>query len=183
MEHARMSLLSSADYLAMEQGSAIRHEFVAGQIFAAVGARDSHNTVTLNIASSLRRQLRGRCRVFIGEVKLRVEAADAYYYPDVFVTRDARDTDPFVKQYASLVFEVLSPSTEGIDRREKLRNYRLIDTVQEYAIVSVDEKTVEVYRREAGSEWHRYKYGGEECIELQSVGAAIGCGEVFDDVD
>lgn len=178
-----MSLLSTADYLAMEQASDVRHEFVAGEIFAGHEVRDSHNIAALNIAGSLRAQLRGRCRVYISAVKLRAEAADAYYYPDVFVTCDARDTDTYVKQYASLVVEVLSPSAEGIDRREKLRNYRLIDTVQEYAIVSVDEKTVEVYRREAGGEWHRYKYGGDERIEMRSVGVVIALSDVFEGVD
>jgi len=59
----------------------------------------------------------------------------------------------------------------------------LIDTVQEYAIVSVDEKTIGIYRREAGSEWHQYTYGGDERIELRSVGAGISCGEVFDGID
>jgi len=182
MEHARLSLLSSADYLAMEQASDVRHEFVAGQVFAMIGARDSHNVVALNIASALRAQLGRRCRVYMSDVKLRVEAADAYCYPDVFVTCDARDTDPYVKQYASLVIEVPSPSTEGIDRREKLRNYRVLDTVEEYAIVSVDDKAIEVYRREAGSEWHRYTYGGDESVDLRCVGVRLSLADAFEDV-
>lgn len=183
MEHARLNALSSADYLARELASDVRHEFVAGQVFAKTGARDSHNSAALNIASLLQRQLRGRCRVFIGDVKLRVEAADAYYYPDVFATCDARDNDPYVKRYASLVIEVLSPSTEGVDRREKLRSYRLLDTVQEYAIVSIEERTVEVYRREALGEWHLYKYHGNERIDLTSFGASIDVAAVFEGVD
>jgi len=180
MEHARMSLLSSADYLAMEQASNVRHEFVAGQIFAMVGARDRHNAVALNIASALRVQVPERCGVYIGDVKLRVEAADAYYYPDVFVTCDARETDPYIKQYPTLVVEVLSPSTEGVDRREKLRNYRLLDTLFEYAIVSVEDKTVELYRRVTGGEWHVFRFSaGDEHIDFVSVGASISMVDAF----
>lgn len=182
MEHARLSLMSVADYLEMEQASDVRHEFVAGQIFAMVGVRDSHNSVALNIASALQAQLRGRCKVYIGDVKLRVDAADAFYYPDVFVTCDPSDNDPYVKRYASLVFEVLSPRTEGIDRREKLRNYRLIESLSEYAIVSIEDRCIELYRREAGAEWHLYRYGAQESMELRSLAAQLALADVFEGV-
>ena len=182
MEHARLSLMSASDYLEMEQASDVRHEFVAGQVFAMVGVRDSHNIVALNISFALQTQVRGRCNVFMSDVKLRIDAADAYYYPDVFVTCDQRDTDPYVKRHASLVVEVLSPRTEGIDRREKLRNYRLIESLSEYVIVSIEDRCVELYRREAGAEWHLYRYGVQESMELRSVGAQLALSEVFEGV-
>jgi len=183
VDHARLTLVSAADYLVMEQGGDTSHEFVAGQIFARVGARDSHNTVALNIASRLRDSLRGGpCRVFMSDVKLRVDLADAYYYPDVFVTCDPRDTDPYVMQFPMLVVEVLSPRTVGVDRREKLRNYRMLDTLKEYCIVSVEERKVEVYRLEPGSEWHHYVFGGTEHAEFRSIGVEISLAEVFDGV-
>jgi Uma2 family endonuclease len=110
MKGARLTYLSAEDYLALEQTSDIKHEYVAGQVFAMVGARDTHNTVALNIASRLMERLRGGpCCVFISDVKLRVEAADAFYYPDVFVTCDPRNIEPYFKRYPSVIVEVLSP--------------------------------------------------------------------------
>lgn len=182
MEHARLSFVSASHYLAMEQLSDVRHEYWAGEVFALEGVRDSHNVVAMNIAFALRTQVRGRCNVFMSDVKLRIDAADAYYYPDVFVTCDPRDTDPYVKRHASLVVEVLSPRTEGIDRREKLRNYRLIESLSEYAIVSIEDRCVELYRREAGAEWHLYRYGAHESMELRSVGAHLALADVFEGV-
>jgi Uma2 family endonuclease len=148
-----------------------------------VGARDSHNTIALNIAFRLRESLRGRgCSVFVSDVKVRVERADAYYYPDVFVTCDPRDADPYVKHYPVLVVEVLLPRTEGVDRREKLRNYRLLETLKEYVIVSVDERRVEIYRLEPGAEWHGYTFSGEEAADLASVGVKLSLNEIYEGV-
>jgi Uma2 family endonuclease len=45
------------------------------------------------------------------------------------------------------VIEVLSPSTESIDRREKFLNYRRIETLEEYVLVDQDKMEVTVYRR------------------------------------
>lgn len=183
MKHARLTLVSAEDYLALERSGEGRHEFVAGQVFAMVGAREDHNTIALNTAFLLRELWRGKpCRVFASDVKLQVEPADAYYYPDVFVTCDPRDTDPYIKRFPLLVVEVLSPHTEGIDRREKLRNYRLLETLKEYAIVAVDERKVEVYRLEPGAEWHCYTFDGADTVELASVGAAVPLNDIYEGV-
>ncbi len=81
----------------------------------------------------------------MSDVKVRVEEADTFYYPDVFVTCDARDTDPYVKRYPSLVIEVLSPSTEAVDRREKLLNYRKLPSLHEYVLIGSDQRWIEIY--------------------------------------
>ena len=86
-------------------------------------------------------------------MKIRVEAADAFYYPDVFVTCDPRDTEPYFKRFPCLIVEVLSPSTEAVDRREKLRHYRMLETLKEYMLVSIEERKVEIFRRELTGEW------------------------------
>jgi Uma2 family endonuclease len=78
----------------------------------------------------LRAHLRGSpCRVYIADMKLRVEPASAFFYPDLFVTCDARDaTEPLAKRHARLIIEVLSESTEGDDRGAKFREYRRLDS-------------------------------------------------------
>ena len=88
--------ISPEDYLAGEALSPIRHEYVAGEVFTMAGATEEHATIALNLAALLRAQVRGGpCRVYIADMKLRVEAADAFFYPDVFVTCDPRDaTEP-----------------------------------------------------------------------------------------
>ena len=183
MQHARLTYISYEDYFAYEQRSGDKHEYVAGQIYAMVGTTDRHNLIALNIASYVRTQLRGSpCRVFMSDVKVRIEVADASYYPDVFVTCDGRDQDPYVKYYPCLVVEVLSPSTEGTDRREKLLNYRKLDSLQEYVLVDSDRQRLEVYRHEADGSWTVDTLSGDETLELDSVAVTLPLAEVYAEV-
>ena len=124
LDCAQRALLSEADYLAREEESRIRHEYVNGEMYAMSGGSQRHNRIAINAVSALLAGLRGKpCQVFMNDVKLHIARDNAYYYPDVVVVcgesyRMADDaqsvTDPL------LVVEVLSPSTESIDRREKL---------------------------------------------------------------
>jgi Uma2 family endonuclease len=184
MQHARLTYVSFEDYLAYEQRSDTRHEYVAGQIYAMVGTTDRHNVIAGNIYVALRAKLRGGpCRVFMSDVKVRIEKANASYYPDVFVTCDGRDLAPYVKYHPCLVVEVLSHSTEGTDRREKLLNYRQLDSLQEYLLVDSDRQRIEVYRREADGGWTVDTLSGDEKLELSSVAVALPLAEIYADVN
>jgi Uma2 family endonuclease len=118
-------------FLEWEKTQLEKYEYLDGQIvqvYAMVGARDAHVTVALNVASLLRERLRGGpCRVYISDMKLRVEAANAFFYPDVFVTCDPRDrAEDTCKRFPLLVVEVLSESTAGYDRGRKFAVYRQV---------------------------------------------------------
>ena len=128
---ARVYSMTADDYLAGETHSPIRHQYVAGEVFAMAGATEEHATIALNFAALLRNQVRGGpCRVYIADMKLRVEAADAFFYPDVFVTCDPRDaTNPLAKRHPALICEVLSESTEAYDRGGKLAAYRTLESL------------------------------------------------------
>ena len=184
MKHARLTHVSVDDYLALEQGSDTKHEYVAGQMFAMVGVRDAHNQVAGNVYLHARSKLRGGpCRVYIADMKVRVEAADAFYYPDVFVTCDSRDTEPYYKRYPVLVLEVLSPTTESVDRREKLHNYRMLETLQEYVLVSLDERRVEIYRRGLTGEWTVDTLAPGDPIDLRSIDLTLSFNDVYEDTE
>jgi Uma2 family endonuclease len=119
----------AAAYLAWEETQEERHEYIAGEVFAMVGVRQSHNLATLNLATLLRRELKGSpCRVFVEAVKTRVEAADCFFYPDVVVTCDPRDRlTPDYVSHPLLVAEVLSESTAAFDRGRKFAAYRKLE--------------------------------------------------------
>ena len=125
--------ISPEEYLEGEKNSPIKHEYRQGEVYAMSGASDAHDTIAGNLFAMLRSHVRGKgCRVYTPDMKVRVEAADVFYYPDVKVTCDARDKDSlYFKRYPCLVVEVLSPKTQAFDRDEKFANYRLIETLQE----------------------------------------------------
>jgi len=172
-------------YLAWEADQADKSEYVAGEVFAMAGARRTHATVALNIGSALRTHLRGStCLPFISDMKLRVASADAFYYPDVMVTCDARDrrADLFI-EHPKLIIEVLSDSTAAYDRGGKFSGYRQIAELQEYVLVDVEARRVEVFRRQANNVWLFQDYAGAPACEFESVKLTLDMTTVFEDVD
>lgn len=138
------------DYLAGEELSEVRHEFIGGAIHAMAGASEDHNIVAGNLFAALHSHLRGKpCRAYMADLKVRLEIArtDIFYYPDVMVACDARDTERYFKRYPKVLIEVLSPDTERIDRREKFLSYTQIETLEEYVLVAQDAMEMTVFRR------------------------------------
>jgi len=183
------------EYIQLEQTSESRHEYLGGQVFAMSGGSKQHNTITLNIASivrysygvATRTHLRGgSCSVFMADMKVRIELANQnksiFYYPDVIVSCDSQDTERFFLNYPCLIIEVLSPSTETIDRREKLVNYRTLKSLQEYVLVSQDEIKVEVYRQDSQGNWLIQILGKDDQLTLDSIGLNLTMADIYEDV-
>ena len=173
----------AAAYLAWEETQPERNEYVAGEVFAMVGVRQSHNVATLNLATVLRRELKGSpCRVFIESVKTRVEAANCFFYPDVVVTCDPRDRlTPEYLSHPLLVVEVLSESTAAYDRGAKFAAYRKLDSLQDYVLIDVAAQRVEVFRRNAENHWVLYDYGAGDRVELASLSLHLDLAELLED--
>ncbi|WP_295388901.1 Uma2 family endonuclease [uncultured Thiodictyon sp.] len=168
---AQIPTLSVPDYLEGEQESPIRHEYVAGRVVAMAGAGEAHNRIAGNLFFHLRSATRGTpCGVFVSDMKVRVATHDAFYYPDVVLTCDPTDRESLYKASPCLIAEVLSPSTETIDRREKLLAYRALTALRYYLLVAQDRRLVEVYQRGADGSWH---YQAIEDGEL-----AFACGDL-----
>lgn len=179
---APLSLLTEAEYLASEESGCERREFVAGHVFAMSGGTLDHNTITQNLGAALRAHLRGGpCHVFILDAKVRVGSAEAFYYPDVVVTCDPGDRGKgYYVSAPRLIVEVLSPSTEVVDRREKLVAYRRIPGLHEYALIDQSRARIEIYRR-VGTDWlHDIAEAGSTTLE--SVNLTIPLSVVYEDV-
>ncbi len=147
--------LTVEEYLKLEEGATVRHEYVGGEIFAMVGATKRHNRIIVNITARLWGAARGGdCRVYSEGVKLRV-AEDVIYYPDVMVACGPEGDDPLVEDDPCLVVEVTSPGTETTDRREKLAAYKRMPSVEAYLIVSQDRRSVEIHLRGENGTWRR----------------------------
>jgi Uma2 family endonuclease len=181
---AETPLIGVADYLAGEAVSPIKHEYVGGEVFAMAGASEAHATIALNLAALLRAHVRGSpCRVYMADMKLRVERAQAYFYPDVFVTCDAADAaEPLAKQRARVVIEVLSESTEGYDRGGKFAAYRQLSSLEEYVLIDSRTRSVEVFRRHPQG-WILQPVPQDGRLELASLGFGCGMDALYEDVD
>ncbi len=187
MPHPQPITMTVAEYLASELSAQVRHEYVAGQVFAMAGGNLRHNRIALNLASALLSGLKGKpCQVFMSDVKLHVARLDAYYYPDVMVScsdvAKIADENQAVND-AVLVVEVLSPNTEAIDRREKLMAYRRLPGLLEYALVSQDVQQVEIYRRQGDINWLYLTYEPGDSVEFTSINLRLSLAELYTGTD
>lgn len=177
--------VSVEEYLYGEQSSDVRHEYVAGQVFAMAGAGEAHNRIAGNLFFHLRAAARGTpCGVFISDMKVRVAEHDAFYYPDVLLTCDPEDREPLYKTAPCLIAEVLSPSTEVIDRREKLIAYRALDSLRYYLLVAPDGYRVELYTREADGRWRHeiHQHDGRLEFRCGELRIAFSLADIYEDV-
>jgi len=171
------------DYLEWENQQAQRHEFIGGEVFAMAGGTDVHNEAAGNLYVLLHQHLRGSpCRVFMADVKVRVETADCSFYPDLLVTCAESDrADRRVKRAPILIIEVLSPSTASFDLGDKFAAYRQLDSLQDYVLVDPGRMRIEVYRRQ-DHQWFLNSVGPGERLYLASVDLDCPIEAVYEDL-
>ena len=180
-----INLITVEEYLELEKTSEIRHEYLGGQLFPMSGASQEHNLITGNIITLLRPHLRGSSyRVFFSNMKLKVklEKLDIFYYPDVLVTCNSNDNEKYFKTSPKLVVEVLSNSTQTIDRREKLFYYRMLKSLQEYVLISQDEVKVEIYRKDNQGNWLIQTLEKGDELHLNSIDLTLTMTDIYEDV-
>ncbi len=174
-----------AAFLDWEAAQADKHEYYAGEVFAMVGARQSHVVVALTLGSLFRGHLQGtRCRAYVSDMKLEVEAADAVFYPDVMVSCDEADRRAeLALRSPCLIVEVLSDSTAATDRGAKAAAYRQIASLTEYLLVDIDARRLELLSRQ-GEDWLLQESKPQRpWVELRSIGLRLSVQEAFGDLD
>ena len=177
--------LSPEEYLAAEADSPTKHEYRDGEVYAMAGGTDAHVTIALNLWALLRGHLRKQgCRAYALDMKARIETLNRFYYPDVMVTCDPQDTETSTyKRFPKLIVEVLSDSTEAFDRGDKFSDYRHLDSLQEYVLISQTRPQVEVFRRNAEGLWVLHPYSDGDTLTLASVDWSGVIADLYEAVD
>jgi Uma2 family endonuclease len=178
------SFSTATDFLAWEDRQEGRYEFAEGVVVAKAWADDRHVTVVGNVAMALHQHCAASpCQTYASAMRLRVDAIDSYFYPDVMVTCSPRDhASARLKSDPILVVEVLSPSTAGYDMGIKFAHYRRINSLQECAWINVDSRTVNCHRKGTDGLWVLHPFAKGETVTLASVGLEITAAKLFDEV-
>ncbi len=175
----KRTTVSIEGYLELERESPVRHEYVGGQVYAMGGSSDRHNLVAGTLFNALFNHIAGRCQVYMADMRLRIALADGEvgYYPDVLVACDPADRASHHRERPVFLAEVLSPTTERVDRTEKLIAYRQIPSLEEYLIAEQDVARVELYRRSNGFEREVLEAG--DVIRFASVGLELTVEQLY----
>lgn len=172
------------DYLALEEISTVKHEFLDGTVLAMAGGTPDHGALAANVIALLGGQLRDRpCRVFTSDVRIRVKATGLATYPDVSVVCGEQQLDPDDREGNTIVnprviVEVLSPSTEDYDRGDKLAHYKRIPSLEEILLVAHEERRIELWRRES-DHWTLHLSRGEEAASATSIACELPLRDVY----
>jgi Uma2 family endonuclease len=174
--------VSPEDYLAAERGRAQRHEYLAGVEYQMAGASAGHDRIARNILSDLDRQLAGHtCEAFSADIKVRIRTntAEFYYYPDVTVDCSGMADAALFAEQPRVIFEVLSPDTERIDRGEKLRNYQSLSSLDVYVLVDQHRLAVTAFRR-SNDGWSRELLTDkDDVLSLATVGCTLSLAAIY----
>lgn len=176
------------DYLAVERELTDgKNEYVAGEVFVMSGGSYEHRLIVANLTSELRQQLKGApCTVLTSDMRIRVEAADACFYPDLSVLcgepvfhDDRRD----VLSNPALIAEVLSSATESDDRGGKFAHYRRLPSLRHYVLIAPDRIAVDVFTRQSDERWLLEAHADLEGeIALERPDCRLSVREIYDRV-
>lgn len=181
MTEAALNLakVTTDEYLDGEKLTPAKHEYVNGLIYAMGGASDKHGLIAGNLFASIHTRLSDSCEVFMSDMKLHInkDNNECYYYPDILVSCDTTDNHPYYRERPVLIIEVLSTSTERIDRIEKRARYQAIPELQEYVLVAQDFPRIEVYRRSQA--WRGEEYFIEHQFRLESINMEFKVTDIY----
>ncbi|HEX6985035.1 MAG TPA: Uma2 family endonuclease [Planctomycetaceae bacterium] len=175
--------LSPAEYLAREREAETRSEYIDGELRPMAGASLLHNLIVLKLGTLLATLLADKpFLVCVNDLRVRIPDGP-YYYPDAVVAPsppEMEDAEQDTLLNPLVVVEVLSPSTEAIDRGEKLDNYRLIPSLADYLIVFQDRMRVEHYSRVSADEWRLVtRDRAADAIPLSALGVELKLADVY----
>jgi Uma2 family endonuclease len=170
------------EYLAIERTADFKSEFDNGQMFAMAGGTPEHARLTANVTAAFHRQMANGCRTYSSDLRVRVEGAGLYTYPDCTVIcgeialwGEHADvvTNPL------LLVEVLSPATESYDRGKKFELYRSIPSLREYVIVHQDKRHIEHSSKHDDGSWILRDYADSAMFTIQRLNVTISLDEIY----
>jgi Uma2 family endonuclease len=182
-----LSLITADQYLRLEREAEFKSEFVNGLVYPELGTTANHNIIAGNCLVFLTLQLQQRpCQAFGSDVKVRVDKANVFRYPDVSALCGPvlfHDDGKDAYCNPSVIVEVLSPATERLDRGEKFMLYRLLDSLAEYVLVRQDRVEVEVFSKLSEGQWSSILYDElADSFHLRSVNCRLTLAEIYEKV-
>jgi Uma2 family endonuclease len=183
MSTATKLLYTPPEYLALERKSPTRNEYYRGEIFAMSGASREHNLIGGNINREIGNQILDRpCESYSSDMRVFIDETGLYTYPDVVVVCGQpefldREVDTLLNP--TVIFEVLSESTEAYDRGVKFGHYRRIPSLKEYVLISQDRMLVERYTRQ-GDNWVLTDFTRlDQSLRLESIDCTIPLDRIY----
>jgi Uma2 family endonuclease len=181
MATQRKVFITVEQYLALEKESLVKHEYLAGEMFAMAGSSRNHSRIAQDTGHSIARQFaETKCEDYNSDLRVRTGPAGLYTYPDLSIVCGESVLDGETLTNPTAIIEVLSDATEAYDRGEKFRLYQRIPSLLLYILISQDKPQVEVYERKAEGCWsYGLTEGLQSVVELPAIGCVLSLADVY----
>lgn len=157
-----------SEYLEIDHHAEVRSEYYRGQIYQMAGASYAHNVILGNLVAALHTALKGKpCVTLPSDMRLRCPS-DLFTYPDASIVCGPPEMEPgkyHTLLNPSVLFEILSPSTERYDRSTKSEHYRRIASLKDYVLIAQDRCYVEHLQRDGDSD----RWILTSCLQMHDV--------------
>ena len=182
--------MTIAEYLRFDDETPGKHEYFAGKVVAMAGGSSYHSAIAFNLSVAIGRRIAGtNCQGHTSDLRVGIPCVPSFSYPDMSVVCgppqfDPRDPRENTVTNPKLVAEILSPSTEQIDRGRKFENYLRLESLQEYVLVSQDQPLITSYYRQPDGTWGAFAFatGLQDVLKLRSLSIEIPLSEIFANV-
>lgn len=179
--------VSPEEFLDQEALSDTKHMYYAGTVTAMAGGSLPHAALAGRLITELTNALRGRsCHVVPSDLLFQTGSQEMLTYPDVMVLCGPITTMANRRHVVTnpiFVAEVLSPSTEAIDRGAKSREYRASPSLKQYALLSQDRPLIEFHTRDADGTWRISESVGLDSVcEFSSLDCRISMRSLYEGV-
>lgn len=177
--------MTHAEYCAFEREATLKHEYLAGEVFAMTGGTLEHSRLAVQVSHLLVSALSGgSCRVLSADARVRIEAVDVDVYPDLSVVcgpPETANSDDHALLNPTLVVEILSKSTEAYDRGLKASHYRRIPSLKAYLLVAQDRSQLELLLREDDDRWVLVEAGPGQRLTIAPLGVELEVDAIYRD--
>jgi len=174
--------MTEQEYLDSEKLREIRHEYIDGEIYAMSGGKLNHQRLISRLVQQIGNHLEGTpCEVFSSDIKVRADAGNKYFYPDVLVSCNNEDGDSVFTESPRLIVEVLSKSTRKYDKTFKRICYQAIPSLEEYVLIEQDHVEIEVCRK--SQNWKSEFYFIDDEITFDSIDLTLPVLDIYKRVD
>ncbi|MCB9234543.1 MAG: Uma2 family endonuclease [Bacteroidia bacterium] len=185
LKHQKMTI---KEYLALEESSREKFEFSQGLVWAMSGATPNHALISGNLAREIGSRIKpGDCRVYGGELRVRIEKVDSFLHPDLTVVCGKSEYSSLDKHSIinpTVIIEILSPSTERYDRFDKFDKYMTIPTLTQLVMIRQEKPFLHSYSKREDGTWSFEKLAGlDGFLKFTSLGIEIPLSGIYLDVE
>ena len=179
---SKNKIYSVEEYIEHELKSAVRSEFINGQLYEMAGEKDINNEIAGNLYILFSALLKSfGYFIYNHDVKVKIFGENKYYYPDVFATKELKtERNEYIKSEPELIVEVVSETSQVNDYVDKYIAYTKIPSLKYYLIIEPETTLITCYKKGENAEWITSKYTRpDEVIQLDAFGVSFQLKQVY----